>query len=161
MKTIALLRAVGHLKYAYVKLTVLRITKHPEDGTIRCRWRVVGISGLKVMFMFWRYKLWELRKAFQEQERLENSLKKYVFVKILFFFFFLNFCIKSWYDGFSTFYVGRDGLIYKHVADKMMPDDDKEPVIAKVPNAAAAALFVGLSTTTTAVGPVLSHMTPV
>lgn len=73
VKTIALLRTVGHLKYAYVKLTILRITKHPEDGTIRCRWRVVGISGLKVMFMFWRYKLWELRKAFQEQERLVIS----------------------------------------------------------------------------------------
>lgn len=43
----------------------------------------------------------------------------------------------------------------------MMPDDDKEPVIAasKV-TGAAAALFVGLSTTS-AVGPVLGHMTPV
>lgn len=25
----------------------------------------------------------------------------------------------SWYDGFSTMYVGDDGLIYKHVADKV------------------------------------------
>lgn len=57
--------------------------------------------------------------------------------------------------------MGSDGLIYKHVADKMMPDDDKEPVIAasKIPGAAAA-LFVGLSATST-VGPVLSHITPV
>lgn len=30
----------------------------------------------------------------------------------------------SWYDGFSTFYVGEDGLVYKHVADKMMPDQE-------------------------------------
>lgn len=67
----------------------------------------------------------------------------------------LSFISFSWYDGFSTFYVGSDGLIYKHVADKMMPDDDKEPVItAKVPGAAAA-LFVGLSTTS-AVVPVLN-----
>lgn len=29
----------------------------------------------------------------------------------------------SWVDGYSTFYLGNDGLIYKHVADKMMPDD--------------------------------------
>lgn len=57
--------------------------------------------------------------------------------------------------------MGSDGLIYKHVADRMMPDDDKEPVIAasKV-TGAAAALFVGLSTTS-AVGPVLGHVTPV
>lgn len=53
------------------------------------------------MFMFWRYKLWELKKVLNDQE--------------------------SWYDGFSTFYVGSDGLIYKHVVDKMMPDDDKTP----------------------------------
>jgi hypothetical protein len=40
-------------------------------------------------------------------------------------FFFYNF---SWYDGYSTFYVGDDGLIFKHIADKMIPDsnvDDK------------------------------------
>lgn len=24
-----------------------------------------------------------------------------------------------WYDGFSTMYIGDDGLIYKHVADKV------------------------------------------
>lgn len=35
----------------------------------------------------------------------------------------LLFSNTSWYDGFSTFYIGDDGLVYKHVADKMMPDD--------------------------------------
>lgn len=74
------------------------------------------------MFLFWKYKLWELKKAFQEQE--------------------------SWYVGFSTFYVGADGLIYKHVADKMMPDDDKvmQSVTDKIisPKLGAAAMCVGL-----------------
>jgi len=29
-------------------------------------------------------------------------------------------CLLSrWYDGFSTFYVGGDGLVYRHVADKV------------------------------------------
>lgn len=31
-----------------------------------------------------------------------------------------------WYDGFSTYHVGKDGLVYKHVADKMMPDEERE-----------------------------------
>lgn len=99
----------------------MRITQHPEEGVIRVRWRIAGISGIKVMFMFWRYKLWELKKAFEEQE--------------------------SWYDGFSTFYVGSDGLIYKHVVDKMMPDQDRELVTDKIisPKLGAAAMFVGLS----------------
>lgn len=30
-----------------------------------------------------------------------------------------DFLYFSWYDGFSTMYVGDDGLIYKHVADKV------------------------------------------
>jgi len=122
VKQIALLRAVGHLKFAYVQFQVLRITQHPEDGTVRVRWRIAGISGLKVMFMFWKYKLWEYKKVLQDQE--------------------------SWHDGFSTFYVGSDGLIYKHVADKMMPDDDKETVVDKLAAAAnpklGAAMFVSL-----------------
>ncbi|PRD25543.1 UNVERIFIED_CONTAM: hypothetical protein NCL1_40611 [Trichonephila clavipes] len=31
---------------------------------------------------------------------------------------------QDWLDGFSVFSVGPDGLIYKHVCDKMTPDDD-------------------------------------
>lgn len=100
VKQIALLRTVGHLKFAYVKLEILKITKHEEDSTIRIRWRIRGISGLKVMLMFWKFKVWKLRDQIQQHQEL-------------------------WYDGFSTFYVGGDGLIYKHVADKVMPDDDE------------------------------------
>jgi hypothetical protein len=106
VKTVALLRTVGHIKFAYVKLEVLKITKHTEDNTIRVRWRVRGISALKVFLNFWKFKLWKLQEIFEGQE--------------------------AWYDGFSTFYVGSDGKIYKHVADKFMPDDDKSEVV--VPN---------------------------
>jgi Uncharacterized conserved protein (DUF2358) len=65
---VALLRTVGHLKYAYVKFEVLKITKNPEDNTVRVRWRIRGISGLKVLFTFWRYKLWKLKEIFEHQE---------------------------------------------------------------------------------------------
>ena len=94
MKQVALLRTVGHLKFAYVKFEILKITAHPEDSTIKVRWRICGISGLKVMLQFWKYKLWDLKKAFDDRE--------------------------SWYDGFSIFYVGSNGMIYKHVADKVV-----------------------------------------
>ncbi|XP_053600816.1 uncharacterized protein LOC128669760 [Plodia interpunctella] len=119
VKQIALLRTIGHLKFAYVNFEVIKITAHPEDSSVRMRWRVRGISGLKVFLMFWKYKLWNLKQAFQEQE--------------------------LWYDGFSTFYVGGDGLIQKHIADKVMPDqdtiiDDAE----KAPIAAKIALLIGL-----------------
>ncbi|CAK1548061.1 unnamed protein product [Leptosia nina] len=119
VKQVALLRTVGHIKFAYVKFEVMKITVHPEDSSIKMRWRIKGISGLKVFFMFWKYKLWNMKEVFQDQE--------------------------MWYDGFSTFYVGSDGLIQKHVADKVMPDqdtiiDDEE----KAPIAAKLALLVGL-----------------
>ncbi|XP_067633426.1 uncharacterized protein C6orf136 homolog [Eurosta solidaginis] len=109
VKQIALLRTVGHLKYAYVKLEVLKITKHTEDFTVRIRWRVRGISGLKVMLTFWKYKLWAIKEMFEDQE--------------------------SWYDGFSVCYLGADGLIHKHVVDKVMPDQSNQPVEPESGNA--------------------------
>lgn len=93
LKQIALLRAVGHFKYAFVKMDIIKITKHPEDYTIKCRWTVRGISGLKVLFTFWKYKLWKLREMLNETE--------------------------TWYDGFSTFQLGDRGLIVKHTVDKV------------------------------------------
>jgi hypothetical protein len=40
---------------------------------------------------------------------------------------------EAWYDGFSIFYVGNDGLVYKHIADKFMPDENKEVASATSP----------------------------
>jgi len=69
---------------------------------VRIRWRVRGISGLKVMFQFWKYKLWQLKEVLKDQE--------------------------AWYDGYSVCYLGDDGLIVKHVVDKVMPDESREAV---------------------------------
>lgn len=111
VKQIALLRTVGHLKckfhchahikiylmisisVAYVKFEVLKITKHTEDNTVKVRWSIRGISGLKVMLNFWKYRLWNVRELFDSTE--------------------------SWYDGFSIFYVGSEGVVVKHVLDKV------------------------------------------
>jgi hypothetical protein len=98
VKQIALLRTVGHIRFAYVKFEILKITQQKSDSTVRVRWRVRGISALKVMVMFWKYKLWDIKEMFESQEK--------------------------WYDGYSTFYVGSDGQVSKHVLDKLMPDDD-------------------------------------
>lgn len=68
--------------------------------TVKVRWTIKGIGGFRVMLNFWKYKLWNYKEIFNNTE--------------------------TWYDGFSTFYIGEDGLIAKHVADKMMPDENKE-----------------------------------
>lgn len=66
MTNISILRLMGHLKYAYVKFEVLKITKHPEDGTLKVRWRINGISGMKVFFKFWKFKLWNFEQIIKE-----------------------------------------------------------------------------------------------
>lgn len=122
VKQIAILRTVGHIKYAYVKFDVLKITMHPEDDTIKIRWTIKGISGLKIMLQFWKFKLWEYQKIRDHEE--------------------------SWYDGFSTMYVGEDGLVFKHVIDKVIPDQNREAdIITKGPLIAPKlALLAGLTT---------------
>ncbi|KAL3278886.1 hypothetical protein HHI36_016406 [Cryptolaemus montrouzieri] len=119
VKELALLRTVGHLKFAYVKFDILKITQHPEDSTVKVRWRIRGVSAMSVMVQFWRYKLWNLREI---KERAD-----------------------VWYDGFSTFYVNGDGEIYKHVADKMMPDSEETPAV-RVSHVDAAKLMLLLGT---------------
>lgn len=116
VKEIALLRTVGHLKFAYVKFDILKITQHPEDSTIKVRWRIRGISAFKVMFNFWKYKLWNIRDTMEKAE--------------------------AWYDGFSTFYLDGDGRVYKHVADKMMPDSDEVTEGSNVSSVDAAKLMI-------------------
>lgn len=76
-----------------MKFEVLKITQHPEDNSVKVRWSIRGIGGLKVMFNFWKYKLWEIKELFESTE--------------------------TWYDGFSIFYVGQDGTVVKHVLDKV------------------------------------------
>lgn len=53
--------------------------------------------------------------------------------------------IFRWYDGFSTYYLNGDGKVYKHVADKIMPDQD---IVAKKEDLSIApklAIFTNLS----------------
>lgn len=74
MTTISLLRLMGHIKYAFVKFDILKITKHPEDGTIKVRWRIKGISGMKVFMKFWKFRLWNLEQVIKENvESYVNS----------------------------------------------------------------------------------------
>lgn len=68
VKQVAMLRTIGHLKFAYVRFEILKMTQHPEDGTIKVRWRITGISALQVMLKFWRYKLWQWREMMDKQE---------------------------------------------------------------------------------------------
>jgi hypothetical protein len=75
------------------------------------------------MLTFWKYKLWKLQEIFEDQEAYDN-INLLCFQKKLFFFIFFR-----WYDGFSIFYVGDDGLVFKHIVDRVMPDENKEKAL--------------------------------
>jgi len=55
LMNISMLKILAHLRYQYVKLEVLRATTHPEDGTVRVRWRIIGRnSAFKIFFTPWK-----------------------------------------------------------------------------------------------------------
>ncbi|KAK3920326.1 hypothetical protein KUF71_009613 [Frankliniella fusca] len=102
-----LLYVIGHLRFLSIRLDVLKITAHPEDGTVKVRWQINVIRHIKIL----KIKFWDLTKSIPENEQ-------------------------TWIDGFSTYYVKGDGLVHKHVADKMIPDPHqllKKSEAAKTP----------------------------
>jgi len=97
-----LTKIVCHFRFVYVRFHILGVTEHPEDGTIRVRWRIAGMGMLKMCLKYIPAQMWK-----------RGNLDK---------------AADSWYDGYSTFYVDDDNMIYKHRADKVMPDEDQVSV---------------------------------
>ena len=73
MQQISIIKILAHIKYSHIKMEILKITRHPEDGTIRVRWRAVGVPGLRKIFMFWKYKLWQWNQM-MSKDRAEYEL---------------------------------------------------------------------------------------
>jgi len=100
IQQIALLKTVGHVKFAFIKFEIINMSMSHEEGRITVRWRIKGLSGLRVMLKFWKYKLWKWQEIKNHQE--------------------------TWYDGISYFDVGGDAKIFRHHADKVMEDKSRE-----------------------------------
>ncbi|XP_024875837.1 uncharacterized protein LOC112457162 [Temnothorax curvispinosus] len=48
-KELILLRFIGYMKFAHVKLDILKITMHSENDTVQVRWRIRGVTGWKMV----------------------------------------------------------------------------------------------------------------
>ncbi|XP_032689431.1 uncharacterized protein LOC116852831 isoform X2 [Odontomachus brunneus] len=120
MKQLVFLKAFGHLKFAYVKFDIIKITMHTEDATVKVRWRIRGLSGIKMISVFWKYKIWDIKEAIEKDAEI-------------------------WYDGFSTYYVNGEGKVYKHIVDKVIPDQDVAEKKDELRIAPKLALFTGLT----------------
>ncbi|XP_046570116.1 uncharacterized protein C6orf136-like [Haliotis rubra] len=55
------IRIMTHFMYAHAQFNVLKITRHPEDGTVRIRWRISGLPQLKTL-LIWKFMPWNYRK---------------------------------------------------------------------------------------------------
>lgn len=68
MYKIAMLKLFGHYKYAFVNFEILKMTKHPEDSTVKIRWRISGITGFQLALQMWKYKVWKPTEMLQEKK---------------------------------------------------------------------------------------------
>ncbi|XP_024874392.1 uncharacterized protein C6orf136-like [Temnothorax curvispinosus] len=48
-KELILLRFIDYMKFAHVKLDILKITMHSENDTVQVRWRIRGVTGWKMI----------------------------------------------------------------------------------------------------------------
>lgn len=64
---VAKLRLFVHLRLANVRVQLLKTTIHTDDGTVRVRWRVSGISQARAI-MFWNFLPWSKSASATDQE---------------------------------------------------------------------------------------------
>lgn len=91
-----LLKIYGHFRFAFVHCRVLGVRVSPEEGAVRVRWQFLGLGALRLAALYVPRQLWR-RENFKE-------------------------AAQPWQDGVSTFYVGADGLVKRHVADDKEED---------------------------------------
>jgi hypothetical protein len=99
MQSLFKAKIMGHIKYTRVSVKILKTTQHPEDGTVRVRWRIEGVPGMLSFVL--------------NPFRMPSTVMKQT----------------EWIDGFSIFYVNGNAKIFKHVCNKMIPD--QESVVKK------------------------------
>jgi len=100
-RIVSLLKLTAHIRFVHVRFHILSLTKHPEDGTIRVRWRIAGLGMLRMILRYVPDKMW-----------IQGNMNR---------------AAPSWYDGVSTFHVTGDDLIYKHTVERV--DREDKPVI--------------------------------
>lgn len=88
-------RTYLNFKYARLKMNVLSSSIHEDLGCVCIRWQVGGLPQLKA-FMFWKYMPFRIRKTANKE--------------------------LEWIDGLSTFFVNKQGFIYKHRIDRVIID---------------------------------------
>lgn len=92
------------VKFSNASIQILKVTNDEEDGTVKIRWRLRGLRGMKI-FTPWKLKVWNLAESIKNES--------------------------EWHDGFSILYVRGDGRIYKHTMQRVIENKDETAVDKK------------------------------
>ncbi|CDW52562.1 DUF2358 domain containing protein [Trichuris trichiura] len=82
----------------YIEMKVISCHPIVDEGVVSLRWRAQYLGILEFLTVTARARSTDI-EVYRKHSR--------------------------WFDGVSSFYVGADGLVYKHVADRVMRDPDE------------------------------------
>lgn len=99
MILINIMRMLAHVRFVYVRMTLLSVSKDEETSTIKIRWNIVGLGMVRLVLRYFPDRLWE-------KGNMERTAPAYL-------------------DGYSTFYVNSDNKIYLHSLDRVRPEQGK------------------------------------
>ena len=59
MLLINTMRVLAHIRFVYVRMSILSLTKEKEEGSIKVRGRVVGLGMGRMVLRYFPDRLWE------------------------------------------------------------------------------------------------------
>jgi len=59
MLLVNVMKLLAHIRFVYVRMTLLSVTKEEEEGIIKVRWTVVGLGMLRLVLRYFPDRLWE------------------------------------------------------------------------------------------------------
>lgn len=87
-----------NVKFSNAVVQLLKVTHDEENGTVKIRWRMRGLRGMKIL-QPWKIRIWDLNESIKTEA--------------------------EWHDGFSILYIQGDGRIYKHILQRVMTNEDE------------------------------------
>ena len=67
MVLINMLRVLAHIRFVYVRMSLLSVTKEKEEGVIKVRWRVMGQGIGRFILRYFSEKLCEM--GYEDEDR--------------------------------------------------------------------------------------------
>ena len=59
MILINIMRMLAHVRFVYVRMTLLSVSKDEETSTIKIRWNIVGLGMVRLVLRYFPDRLWE------------------------------------------------------------------------------------------------------